>query len=106
MIGKFEEFVNEKNFMVPTADTAIKYRLSHMPMSGYIVALPSSSKELDKEIESGFSKTAIAKDIEDMLNDQLKKYRQFIRVTVDHTYKGAGYAFTIEMDDLLKTLNK
>ena len=32
MIGKFDEFLNEKNFMVPTADTAIKYRLSHMPM--------------------------------------------------------------------------
>ena len=106
MIGKFDEFLNEKNFMVPTADTAIKYRLSHMPMSGYIVAMPSSSKELDKEIESGFSKTAIAKDIEDMLNDQLKKYRQFIRVKVDHGYKGAGYAFTFDMDELLKTLNK
>jgi len=25
MIGKFDEFLNEKNFMVATADTAVKY---------------------------------------------------------------------------------
>ena len=51
MIGKFKEFLNEKNFMVATADTAVKYRLSHMPMSGYIVAMAASGKELDKEIK-------------------------------------------------------
>ena len=50
MIGKFKEFLNEKNFIVATADTAVKYKLSHMPMSGYIVAMAASSKELDKEI--------------------------------------------------------
>ena len=78
--NSYIKFLNEKNSMVATADTAVKYRISHMPLSGYIVAMPSSSKELDQEIESGFSKTAIAKDIEDMLNDQLKKYRHFLRV--------------------------
>lgn len=106
MIGKFNEFLTEKNFMVATADTAINYRLSHRPGSGQIVAMASSGKELDKEIESGFSKTEIAKDIEDMLNKQLKKWRQQISVKSDSRYEGAGYAFTIEMDELLKTLNR
>jgi hypothetical protein len=101
-----EELVSEKNFQVVTSDAAINYRLSHQSGSGQIIALASSGKDLDKEIESGASKTALGKDIEDTINDQLKKSRESVRVSIDHGYQGAGYAFRLELEDLLKRLNK
>ena len=105
-VETFSEFLNERNLQVVTSEKAINYRLSHQYGTGHIVALASSSKDLDKEIESGASKTAIGKDIEDTINSQLKKFRQDITVRVDHGYQGAGYAFTLELDELLKRLNK
>ena len=101
-----EELVSEKNLQVATSDAAINYSLSHQSGSGHIIALASTGKDLDKEIESGASKTALGKDIEDTINDQLKKSRESVRVSIDHGYQGAGYAFRLELEDLLKRLNK
>jgi len=71
-----------------------------------IIALPSSSKDLDKEIESNVSKTAIAKDIEDSINSRLKRARQAVTVEIDYRYEGAGYGFKLDLDGLLQKLNK
>ena len=105
-VKPFEEFLNEKNFQVVTADQVINYRLSYRYGQGGILAMASTSKDLDKEIESGASKTAIGKDIEDTINRILKKYRQSFTVEQDHGYQGAGYSFYINMDYILKLLNK
>ena len=106
MAKKFDEFLNEKNFQVVSNMNAINYSLTYPLGSGRIVAMAATSKDLDKEIESGASKTAIGKDIEDTINDQLKKFRQSITVSVDYSYEGAGYGFLINLEDLLKKLNK
>jgi hypothetical protein len=109
-LNTFNDFITEKNFqVVVTGDDeshAIKYRLSYRYGQGGILAMANSSKDLDKEIKSGASKTAIGKDIEDAINDELKKRRQLFTVEQDHGYQGAGYSFYINMDDLLKLLNK
>lgn len=101
-----ENELHEKNFQTTVADNVINYRLFYQDGSGHIVALASTSKDLDKEIESNASPTAIGKDIEDAINDQLKKYRQELKVVIDHGYEGAGYAFRLELEDILKKLNK
>ena len=110
-LNTFNDFITEKNFQVVVVagddeSYAIKYRLSYRYGQGGILAMANSSKDLDKEIKSGASKTAIGKDIEDAINDELKKRRQLFTVEQDHGYQGAGYSFYINMDDLLKLLNK
>lgn len=102
----FEQFLNEKNFQVVSNMQAINYRLSYRYGQGGILAMAATGKDLDKEIESGASKTAIGKDIEDAINKALKKYRQSFTVEQDYGYQGAGYSFYINMDYLLKLLNK
>ena len=101
----FADFLNEKNFQVVTSDHVIKYRLSYQYGKGGFLALASSSKENDKEIEIGDT-FEIGKAIEDSINDELKKRKQFFTVEQDHGYQGAGYAFYTNFDDLLKLLNK
>ena len=106
----FEDFlnendVNEKNFQVVSNMKAINYRLSYRYGQGGILAMAASNKDLDKEIESGASKTAIGKDIEDAINRGLKKYRQSFTVEQDHGYQGAGYSFYINMDYVLSLIH-
>jgi hypothetical protein len=103
----FADFLNEKMFQVVTNNGLINYRLSygHGKYAG-LVAMASSSKELDKEIESGASKTEIGKDIQDSINNELDKRGQLFTVEVDYSYKGAGYGFNLNMEYLLKLLNK
>lgn len=101
----FKEFLNEKNFQVVTNMKAINYRLSYRYGEGGIIAMASSGKELDKQIEID-DPASIGKDIEDTINRILKKYRQSFTVEQDHSYQGAGYAFYLNMDYILKLLNK
>ena len=101
----FNDFLNEKNFQVVTSGHAIKYRLSYQYGKGGFLAIASSSKENDKEIEID-DVFEIGKAIEDSINDELKKRKQFFTVEQDHGYQGAGYAFYTNFDDLLKLLNK
>lgn len=101
----FEQFLEEKNFQVVTNMKAINYRLSYRYGEGGIIAMASSGKELDKQIEIDDPDT-IGKDIEDTINRILKKYRQSFTVEQDHSYQGAGYAFYLNMDYILKLLNK
>ena len=101
----FKEFLNEKNFQVVTSGEAIKYRLSYQYGKGGFLAMASSSKENDKELEIG-DPNVIGKAIEDSINDELKKRRQLFTVEQDHGYQGAGYSFYFNMDDLIKLLNK
>jgi hypothetical protein len=105
MVKKYTEFLNEKNFQVVTKDHAIKYRLSYQYGKGGFLALASSSKENDKEIEID-DVFEIGKAIEDSINAELKKRKQLFTVEEDHGYQGAGYAFYLVFDELLKTLNK
>jgi hypothetical protein len=101
----FKDFLNEKNFQVITNLTSISYRLSYQYGKGGFLAMASSSKENDKEIEIG-DPNVIGKDIEDSINAELKKRRQLFTVEQDHGYQGAGYSFYFNMDDLIKLLNK
>ena len=101
----FNDFLNEKNFQVVTNDEVIKYRLSYRYGQGSFLAMASSSKENDKELEIE-DPNIIGKAIEDSINVELKKYRQSFTVEQDHGYQGAGYSFYFNMDDLLKILNK
>ena len=101
----FNDFLNEKNFQVVTSGEAIKYRLSYQYGKGGFLAMASSSKENDKEIEIGDHNT-IGKAIEDSINTELKKRKQLFTVEQDHGYQGAGYSFYFNMDNLLKLLNK
>lgn len=105
MAKKFDEFLNEKNFQVVTNMKAINYRLSYRYGEGGFIAMASSGKELDKQIEID-DPVSIGKDIEDTINRILKKYRQSFTVEQDHGYQGAGYAFYLNMDYILKLLNK
>jgi|TARA_B110000908_G_C10240045_1_gene445539 hypothetical protein len=105
MAKLFEDFINEKNLQVVTSGEAIKYRLSYQYGKGGFIAIASSSKENDKEIKIG-NTMLIGKAIEDSINDELKKRKQFFTVEQDHGYQGAGYAFYTNFDDLLKLLNK
>ena len=102
----FEQFLEEKNFQVVSNMQAINYRLSYRYGQGGLLAMAATGKDLDKELESGASKTAIGKDIEDTINSQLKKFRAGFTVEQDHGYQGAGYSFYFNMDDLIKRLNK
>lgn len=104
-VKPFEQFLEEKNFQVVSNMEAINYRLSYRYGQGGILAMPSTGKDLDKEIAIG-DPAAIGKDIEDTINRILKKYRQSFTVEQDHGYQGAGYSFYINMDYILKLLNK
>ncbi len=108
-LNTFSNFITEKNFqVVVTGDDesyAINYRLSYRYGRGGFLAMPSSGKELDKQIEIDDPDT-IGKAIEDSINAELKKRRQLFTVEQDHSHQGAGYAFYLNMDDLLKLLNK
>lgn len=75
----FEQFLNEKNFQVVTNDKVINYRLSYRYGQGGFLAMASTGKDNDKEIEIG-DPSAIGKDIEDTINRILKKYRQSFTV--------------------------
>jgi hypothetical protein len=101
----FNDFLNEKNFQVVTSGHAVKYRLSYQYGKGGFLALASSSKENDKEIEIGDT-FELGKAIEDSINAELKKRKQLFTVEQDHGYQGAGFAFYLMMDDLIKLLNK
>lgn len=110
MVKKYEEFLNEKNMLVVVhgedMSHAVNFRLTYRFDKGNILAMASTSKDLDKLIKSGQSETAIGKDIEDMINDQLKKFRTGFTVERDHGYKGAGYSFYLNLEYILKRLNK
>ena len=101
----FNDFLNEKNFQVVTSGEVINYRLSYQYGKGGFVAMASSGKELDKQIEIDDPDT-IGKAIEDSINDELKKRRQLFTVEQDHGYQGAGYSFYFNMVGLIKLLNK
>ena len=101
----FNDFLNEKNFQVVTSGHAVKYRLSYQYGKGGFVAMASSSKENDKEIEID-DVFELGKAIEDSINAELKKRKQLFTVEQDHGYQGAGFAFYLMMDDLIKLLNK
>ena len=101
----FNDFLNEKNFQVVTSGHAVKYRLSYQYGKGGFVAMASSSKENDKEIEID-DVFELGKAIEDSINAELKKRKQLFTVEEDHGYQGAGYAFYLVMDDVIKLLNK
>lgn len=100
----FEQFLNEKNFQVVTSGHAIKYTI-HYEAIGRFVAIATTSKENDKELEIDDA-FKIGKAIEDSINAELKKRKQVFTVEEDHGYQGAGYAFYPDMDDLIKLLNK
>lgn len=110
MVHKFEDFLNEKNFLVVVnADDmsrAVNFRITHQSGKANWLAMASTSKDLDKLVASGQSHTAIGKDIEDMINDQLKKFRQNFTVELDYSWQGAGYSFNLNFDNILKRLNK
>ena len=101
----FNNFLNEKNFQVVTSGHAIRYRLSYQYGKGGFLALASSSKENDKEIEID-DVFELGKAIEDSINAELKKRKQLFTVEQDHGYQGAGYAFYLMMDEVIKLLNK
>ena len=101
----FNDFLNEKNFQVVTSGHAVKYRLSYQHGKGGFLALASSSKENDKEIEID-DVFELGKAIEDSINAELKKRKQLFTVEQDHGYQGAGFAFYLVMDDVIKLLNK
>lgn len=110
MVKKFDKFLNERNMLVvingEDISRAVNFRLSYRYGQGGILAMAATSKDLDKLIASNQSETAIGKDIEDMINQQLKKFRAGFTVEQDHGYQGAGYSFYFNMDDLIKRLNK
>jgi len=72
--------------------------------SGKIIAIAASGKDVDSLIASGYSNTQIGKDLEDGINDRLKKLKQAITVQIDWGYKGAGYAFDVDFSKVLKGL--
>jgi len=105
-VTSLTEFLNEKNFQVVTSDQAVNFRVTHQSGKANWLAMASTSKDLDKLIDSGASHTAIGKDIEDMINVQLKKFRQNFTVELDYGWQGAGYSFNLNFEDILKRLNK
>ncbi len=106
----FEEFLNEKNMLVvihgDDMSHAVNFRITNQAGKANWLAMAATSKDLDKLINSGQSHTAIGKDIEDMINDQLKKYKQSFKVQLDYGWEGAGYSFDLDFEDILKKLNK
>lgn len=101
----FNEFLNEKYFQVVLPDTAINYKLSYRYGGTELVAMASSGKELDKEIEVD-NRGEIWFALESAINKELKKRKQLFTVEPNHHYEGAGYGFYFNMDYLLKLLNK
>lgn len=106
MVKKFDEFLNEKNLQVVTSDQAVNFRLTHQSGKSNWLAMASTSKDLDKLIDSGASHQAIGKDIEDTINMLLKRFRQNFTVELDYSWQGAGYSFNLNFEDVLKRLNK
>lgn len=106
MVKKFDEFLNEKNLQVVTSDQAVNFRLTHQSGKANWLAMASTSKDLDKLIDSGASHQAIGKDIEDTINMLLKRFRQNFTVELDYSWQGAGYSFNLNFEDVLKRLNK
>ena len=102
----FEDFLNEKNFQVVTNMEAVNFRLTYQSGKSNWLAMASTSKDLDKLIDSGASHTAIGKDIEDTINMLLKKFRQNFTVELDYGWQGAGYSFNLNFEDILKRINK
>ena len=106
MAKKYSEFLNEKNLQVVTQDQAVNFKLTHQSGKANWLAMASTGKDLDKLVDSGASHTAIGKDIEDTINTLLKKFRQNFTVELDYSWKGAGYSFNLNFEDVLKRLNK
>ena len=106
----FEKWLNEKNMLVvihgDDMSHAVNFRLTHQSGKANWLAMAATSKDLDKLVNSGQSHTAIGKDIEDQINDQLKKYRQNFKVQLDYGWQGAGYSFDLDFEDILKRLNR
>ena len=103
-IKLFDDYLSEKNFQVVTSGHAIKYTI-HYEAIGRFIAIATTSKENDKELEIADA-MSIGKAIEDSINAELKKRKQLFTVEEDHGYQGAGYAFYLVMDDVIKLLNK
>ena len=102
----FEDFLNEKNFQVVTNMEAVNFRLTHQSGKSNWLAMASTSKDLDKLIDSGASHTAIGKDIEITINMLLKRFKQNFTVELDYAWQGAGYSFNLNFEDILKRINK
>lgn len=105
-----ENFINEKNYQAVIGEGyVVNWTLNQgttKDVMGKITALPSTSKDLDKLIDSNYSETEIGKDLENSINESLKKSRIGLAVKVDYGYKGAGYAFDLDLSEILKSLNK
>ena len=106
MIQQFEEFLNENKVQLPIGSDTIDWKITENPRLGKLVAMASSGKDLDKLVDSGASETAIAKDLEDGLNKKLKKLKQDITLKLDYNYQGGGYAFDIDLSNLIKRISK
>jgi len=106
MAKVFEEFINENNFQTVIGDGVVNFKLFAPSRTGTIGVLAANSKELDKLIELDLSELEVGRLIESTMNDQLKKYKESIKVVYDTGYQGAGYSFYVDLEDILKKLNK
>lgn len=93
-------------------------KFTPIPKNGKIILLPSSMKDVDnidvikqkiggKATQYRFAQSGMGKggdaDFLELLKQQLEKKLK-LKVIIDKGYSGAGYAFEIDMDDLLKRL--
>lgn len=106
LFENFSEKINEKHHQLVIGDSVVHWNLSHNTRTGQIVAIASTSKDLDKLVDSNYTETEIGKDLEMSINEQLKKHRIPMNVSIDYRYRGAGYGFDLDLTEILKTLNK
>jgi hypothetical protein len=114
---KLKSLLNESSgFDFPHWSGNVKFTPSSK--DGKIILVPSSMKDVDgidvikqkiggKATQYRFAKDGMGKggeaDFLELLKQQLEKKLK-LKVELDRGYSGAGYAFEIDMDDLLKRL--
>lgn len=114
---KLKDILKESNgFEFPHWSGNVKF--TPIPKNGKIILLPSSMKDVDgidaikQKLSGNLAQYTLAKrgmgkggdaDFLELLKQQLEKKLK-LKVIFDKTYSGAGYAFEINMDDLLKRL--
>ena len=97
MISNFDSFLNEKNFQV-----VIPHKEKGSVVANF-KAMPRDSKALD-QLE-GLPNFHIQQNLEDALNKEFKR-EGIIEFRTDAGYPGAGYAFDLILDKIVKRLNR
>ena len=97
--GKVVKF-NFRNVLPGGIDASVDVQFSINTFNDRIIALPKTSKDLDKLDTLNLYREDIGVLLENDINRKFKE----VEFEYDKSYQGAGYGFTINLDKLVRKL--